>query len=383
MHIILEPPYVSSTLLDAITNNSVKVVHTSFAEDYGQISEQVVRLAPDEEIPSFYTNSENALDWIVQNYPESDVTKRIKKLKDKALFRTIIKELHPNFFFQEASIEEITAWSELPTDKTIVIKPTVGFLSLGVIKVKDQDQWDRKREKLLTNLASIKSYYPKAVVDANRFIVEEFLDGPEFAIDAYFDAEGEPVILNISEHLFATPNDVNDRVYFTSKEIISKYHDDFKSYLKKTGDLLDIKNFPVHAEIRITSAHGIVPIEFNALRFGGWCTSADVGSYAFGFNLYEYFFNQQKPNWEAILEQMNDDLYSFIMLDNITDRPNKEIKTFDINALAGSLEDVLEIRSFDHQEYPIFGILIARTSKDNQKELLNVLKSDFKDCMTF
>lgn len=381
MHIILEAPYVSSILKEAVRSTDVSIIDNDFVRIQTGMEDcqHVDDVQPAETL--FYSNSENALDWLTQQLPDSKVTERIQKLKNKTRFREIIRTLHPDFFFKETDLAELKSWESLPTDKTIIIKPTIGFLSLGVIKVNSQQQWGLKKQKLLKNLSKIADYYPKAVVDSNRFIIEEYLDGPEFAIDAYFDSAGKPVILNISEHLFASANDVNDRVYFTSKEVMQKHHDAFLNYLEKAGALLDLKNFPVHAEVRITSAHGIVPIEFNALRFGGWCTSGDVAYHAYGINIYAYYFEQKVPDWETILENMNDDIYSFVMLDNTSKVATSDIKTFDIKRLADGMECVLEQRAFDHHQYPIFGILLTRTSSSNMQELKKILTSDLSDFM--
>jgi hypothetical protein len=45
--------------------------------------------------------------------------------------------------------------------------------------------------------------------------------------------------------------------------------------LSKIGKELHLKNFPAHAEVRIDE-NKIIPIEVNPLRFGGFCTTADL-----------------------------------------------------------------------------------------------------------
>jgi phosphoribosylamine-glycine ligase len=57
---------------------------------------------------------------------------------------------------------------------------------------------------------NLKSIYPKEVMDASTFIIEDYLEGEEFAADAYFNAEGEVVILNILHHKFSSSTDVSD-----------------------------------------------------------------------------------------------------------------------------------------------------------------------------
>ena len=73
-----------------------------------------------------------------------------------------------------------------------------------------------KKEYLSWN-KKIENLYPTKVLDTNTFIIEECIEGDEFAFDAYYDEFGNPVLLNTFKHYFASRNDVSDRVYYTSK----------------------------------------------------------------------------------------------------------------------------------------------------------------------
>ena len=42
----------------------------------------------------------------------------------------------------------------------------------------------------------------KIFVDTNKFLIEEMIDGEEYAIDGYFDENNEATILNIFLHPF-------------------------------------------------------------------------------------------------------------------------------------------------------------------------------------
>jgi len=67
-------------------------------------------------------------------------------------------------------------------------------------------------------------------MDASTFIIEDYLEGEEFAVDAYFNAEGKVVILNILHHKFSSSTDVSDRVYSNSQSIIRKYKDPLEPF---------------------------------------------------------------------------------------------------------------------------------------------------------
>jgi len=119
--------------------------------------------------------------------------------------------------------------------------------------------------------------------------------GEEFAVDAYFDAAGDPVILNIHKQIFSSSEDVSDRVYISSKKIIESNIDQFYVFLKEIGTLSGVRNFPVHAEIRRDRSGSVLPIEINPMRFGGWCSTADAAHLAYGFNPYVLYFSQKRP----------------------------------------------------------------------------------------
>ena len=110
---------------------------------------------------------------------------------------------------------------------------------------------------------SRKKFYPEAVVNTSKFIIEEYIQGEEYAVDAYYDKNGNPVILNIFHHPFFNSKDVSDRIYVMSTDIMIKYMAKFAMLLKEIGDKNNIKNFPLHIELRVTEDERIIPIEVN------------------------------------------------------------------------------------------------------------------------
>ena len=118
----------------------------------------------------------------------------------------------------------------------------------------------------------------------------------------YYDKNGNPVILNIFHHPFLNSKDVSDRIYVMSSEIMIKYMAKFAMLLKEIGDKNNIRNFPLHIELRVTDDERIIPIEVNPMRFAGWCTT-DVSKYAWGINVYECFMKQTSPDWNEILSK--------------------------------------------------------------------------------
>ncbi len=379
--ILIDQPYISDFLIKTIKENNFEVIFTKEAkslindDSLNWISEKdAIKKLTNSPNPLVYTNSENSLLWIFNNLKETNLPNQIRLFKDKLKFRELTKDLLPNFMFREIKIDEIQTLDLAELVLPFVIKPSLGFFSIGVHVINNKADWDTAQKEL--NFDNLKSIYPKEVMDASTFIIEEYIKGEEFAIDAYFNNIGDVVILNILHHKFSSNTDVSDRVYSTSQHIISKYKKVIEEFLKPIGEKAKLKNFPLHLELRIDEKGMIKPIEINPERFGGWCTTGDLSWHAFGFNSYQYFIQNKKPNWEEIFKNKEDKIYSIISLNNNSGINPSEITQFDFEMLKQDLENVLVIREFDFNKYSEFGLLFTETSMGNEKELNEMLNSD-------
>ncbi|MDP2089074.1 MAG: ATP-grasp domain-containing protein [Flavobacteriaceae bacterium] len=376
---ILEGPYISDFIEQTIIENDFQVIDTPFLK--GRNRYQEFNLMAENEAVSIlekgndilYSNSENVIDWVENNLQNTCYPAFIQLFKNKINFREVIQSLYPNFYFKKIRLEEMKNSDLTSIPFPVVIKPSVGFFSLGVYTIENASEWLPILKKLEEELKYIQSLYPVEVLNTDTFIIEKYIDGKEYAVDCYFNQNGEAVILNILEHQFSSSKDVSDRLYFTSKEIIENLHDKTLAFLNQLSELTGLKNFPLHLEMRLTSSDEIIPIEGNPMRFGGWCTTADLAHYAFGFNPYKLYQHQQKPNWKNILNLMNDDFYSLIILDNSTGFKAENIADFDYDQLLSQFEKPLELRKVDINQYPLFGYVYTQTRLENFKELSSML----------
>lgn len=383
--ILIDQPYISSFLLKTIKENNLEIVATQAARE--MISDASLNWISEKEAVEFirnnpncllYTNSENTISWIEKNLASTKLPGQIQVFKNKIMFRELLKAIFPDYFFKGIKFEEL-AHLPLSTIKfPFIIKPAVGFFSLGVHKVDNPDEWPAVLKKINNDISEIRSFYPNEVVDTSNFIVEECIEGEEYAMDCYFNKIGEPVILSVLHHRFSTGKDVNDRVYTTSEEIIEKHLPTMQKFLDTLGALVNLKNFPFHVEVRIDKNGTVIPIEVNPMRFGGWCTTADLSYFAYGFNSYQYFLNGTKPNWNELFKAGKNKKYSLILLDNNSGIPENEIASFDYELLLKDFENPLELRKVDFNDYPFFGMVFVETSIGNEKELDQILTSDLK-----
>lgn len=382
----IDKPYVSEFFKMTVRDNVIPVVGTDIAKKLGLYSgtkviseDRAIEMARELDNLTVYTTSENSIGWISKHLAFINLPEKIALFKDKLKFRELIKSIFPNFYFKKVRVEDLkkVQFNEMPLP--FIIKPAVGFMSMGVYKVSNLDEWTNTIDSIIAEIDQIKDLYPAEVLDTSSFIIEQCINGEEFAVDAYYNSIGEPVILSIMNHTFSSETDVSDRVYISSKEIIESNLEEFTNFVGKIGNLAGVKNFPVHIELRRDNDGTLLPIEVNPMRFGGWCTTADISFLAYGFNPYLYYYSQKKPNWSEVLEGKEGKLFSIIVLDNSTGIDVNEITSFNYEKLLSKFEKPIELRKINFQKYPVFGFLFVETREDNFIELKNTLDSDLNE----
>ena len=384
--VLLDKPFVSDFLKQTITKNHFSVIDTELdpklvsTENLPLVSQETaIASKKSDETVLIYSNSENAISWIEKNLEFSSLPDKIRLFKNKVRFRELIRPMYPDYFFKGVPFNQLDKLDTTTLQFPFVIKPAIGFFSMGVYKVDNAEEWPETLEKIQKEVNENKAVYPKQVIDTTDFIIEQAIEGDEFATDCYFDKEGKPVILNIMQHIFSSGKDVSDRLYFTSKKVIEEHLEKMTAFLNQLADLAQVKNFPTHIEVRIDKTGRIIPIEVNPMRFGGWCSSPDMAWYAFGINEYEYFFNRKKPDWKNILAQKDDKVHAIVILDNSTGIDGQQIQSFNYKKLLSDFEKPLDLRKADFKEYPLFGLLFCETSNQNSPEINRILKSDLKE----
>ncbi|WP_321369384.1 ATP-grasp domain-containing protein [uncultured Desulfuromusa sp.] len=386
---LVDKPYVSDFFKQTVVENDIPVVTTESASQLDLlaatklISESCARdMVRERKDISIYTTSENAIGWIAENLSFTELPEKIELFKDKLKFRQLTKALFPDFFFLGTRINELKniQFDQLPLP--FIIKPSIGFMSMGVYKVADENEWNSAIASITAEIDRVKGLYPDSVLNTSSFIIEQCINGEEFAVDVYYNAAGEAVVLGILKHVFSSDADVSDRVYLSSKDIIEQNLSEFTEFAGKIGRLAGVKNFPVHIELRRDSDGTILPIEVNPMRFGGWCTTADISFLAYGFNPYLYYYEQKKPDWSQLLQGKEGKLYSVVVLDNSSGYEIDAIASFDYDQLLTKFKQPLELRKIDFQQYPVFGFLFTETEEQDFSELQDILKSDLREFIT-
>ena len=369
--IILNEPIVSPILLKVLEKQQIPVL------EHGRwrntLSSEKLNIQKDTEFfksmemgKRILTNSENGITLLGHFQPNSNEYIWSKLLKDKSQVRNLTKSLYPDFYFQEIDLSIISDMDKKQIPFPVVIKPNIGYSSVGVHKVKNEQDWDIAVSHLKEDLLHSDGLYDSTVVGSQTVLIEEWIQGEEYAIDGYFNQDGEPIILNAFKRLFKDDYDTSDRIYYTSKIAVNEIYDDALQFMKKVQTVLPLRNYPVHFEIR-KKGDRVIPIEINPLRFAGAGTT-DLGYHAYGMNMYEHYFLGTKPDWNRILEEMDDNIYSFFFAEVPLEINLEDVERINHIGLQNEFEHILEYRQLPFQNDRSMAIIFYR-SEDLNKNL--------------
>lgn len=382
--VVLDEPYASDQLLAWLASSQHPVLDNGFARAAAAASGRALNLvAPDEAARRIdagervYTNSENALAWVVGHTRNEGLAGAIALFKDKAAMRRALAPLCEGLFFRTCAADGLATldFAELEEHLPFVLKPSVGFCSVGVYRIGSRADWDAALADIARNAAAWQRRYPHSVVGAGEFILEGYLTGTEYAVDAYFDEEGRAHVLNVLRHDFAGAQDTSDRLYTTSPRIVREQAPVLAAWLDRVNAVVGARSFPVHAEVRIDG--GVIrPIEFNPLRFAG-LGGTDVAEHAFGFRTYEAFLTGAEVDFERAFSGREGKVYTMSLLNPPAGVVGDE--GFDYEAFARRFSRVLELRRFDVARLGCYGFLFIETDEQDPSELDFLLHTDLRE----
>lgn len=379
--IILEKPYVSEPLVSYLEKSRIPVLMNDMAELLKEQGHDLNLLNDKEFVEKFkqtdklYAVSENALEWLYPHLADSELVEKVKIVKDKAAFREICSGIFPDFYYKEVEMNELSALNPDELPLPLVIKPAVGFLSVGVYIVRDKNECRNALDDINRNFAKQCAVFPETVVRSGKFVLEDFIRGEEYAVDAYYDNDGKPNIINIFHHIFKSETDVSDRLYCMSKDIFESNCGPFNQFLIDLNGALNLRNFPMHVEFRVDENSGkAIPIEVNPLRFAGMCLN-DLTRHSCGLLPVQAFFEGTHPDYKTMWNGIEDDVFSFVVLD----KPYETTKTLDFEKIRKHFHGVLETRDIKNPAMSVWGFLFMKTDKQHRMELDEILNSDLTE----
>lgn len=332
-------------VVDRSDHGASVVLDKSVAEDGARLlsGEQLaeadgVRFGPGDRV---VITSENVLDPVLQRLDDPARARLIDSLKNKNRCRELMAAQYEDFFFRLLPLSDLPSLT-LPPGRRFVIKPNRGYFATAIKIVDSDTDLTRIQAEMKAEVKRNGAVFTSSVLSDAEVIVEQFIDGEEYAVDMFYDSGGEPVIVNIYHHPIPENPDYLHALYYTSKPVFDELYDRFIDWFRTLNQTLQATGFPIHAEFKLGS-EGLMPIELNPLRYGG-DGLIDLAYHAFGINPYAAFFNDTAPDWRAIWQGREDKIYTWMMgyvgteVDVTSHRPNMgEFQSLFSNILSDTL----------------------------------------------
>jgi hypothetical protein len=379
--IILDDSFVSERMRAYLECSQQPVLATDMARGIAACGRDIVLVEPTEAVrrvdagERLYAQSESRLAWVTSHVGNPDILHGIEVFKDKERMRKMLAPLYPDYFFAACSVDELVGMEYPAHAAPFVLKPSIGFLSIGVYAIGSREQWEAAIADIRTHRADWTACYDESVIGGTRFIIESSIEGTEYALDAYYDEWGDAHLLDILRHDFADPADTSDRLYVTSASIVREKSASMLAFLRRVNDCAHVKNLPVHVEVRECDG-AICPIEFNPLRFAG-LGGTEISDFAYGFFAFDCYLRGEDPDWDAVLPRCDDRLYCMSVLNPPPGLPSGMM--MDYRALASRFAHPLAIERFDRDSTGIFGFMFWKTDPGDSAEREFLLRTDLRE----
>lgn len=202
----------------------------------------------------------------------------IENCRNKNEMRKILKENNLNTpTFYELASDEIL--DELSFEFPLVVKPTNGFSSQGVSRVNN-------REELVESINKVKKINKdelgKFTQNKSGIVIEQFIDGPEFAIET-FSIKGEVYVLSIGYKGDCKGPFFEEGVYIAPAQLDEKLKSTIANEASRAVKALGIESGPAHTELRLNQDGVPYVIEVGA-RIGGSGVSHYIVKESTGIN---------------------------------------------------------------------------------------------------
>ncbi len=313
--------------------------------------------------------SEASLQVVKEALTDKSRKNAINVLKDKYKFREIVSQLYPNYQFEKVSFQDIV---NLKVEEKRIIKPAKGFFGIAVKTIEKNSDLEKLSKEIEDEIKSTYGVFSQEMLSQNEFVVEDYIEGEEYAVDMFYDKNGEPHIVNIYHHPLPRVEAYLHMLYYSSKEVFDKTYDKSITFFKKLNEILGVKNMVLHAEFKYDS--DFIPVEINAMRYGG-VGLGNLIYHSVGVNPYQCFNQEQTPNWTEIWNKYPNDNFAFLIAYNGTEIDKSRYEP-DIKKLKEDLNEVLYKAIFDYKSQLTFGVFCLRETKEGLKKILNI---DFND----
>lgn len=313
--------------------------------------------------------SEAVLESVLYKIADDSKAIAIKSMKDKYLFRNLLTDMFPSLKYQTVELKDI---SKLSLTSKKILKPTKGCFGTAVKTIDENSDKDRVIEEIKVELNKNSTILSKNVLSHSKFILEDYIDGEEYAVDMFFDSKGNPHIVNIYYHPIPMHSEYLHMIYYTSKNIFEKVYERAMLFFIEINKKLKLKNITLHAEFKLFKE--LIPIEINPMRYGGMGLGNMI-YHSLNINPYTHFLEEKSPDWEKIWQSYPNENFVFLLAYNGTQIDlNKQKPNF--IKIESHFSTILNKTTFNYQKQLAFAIYTLQESSENIEKLLQI---DFND----
>ena len=331
-----------------------------------ELAQSEITFSPQDKV---YVPSETSLSIVMERMEDKSYVEGINKLKNKYFCREVLSPIYPDFYFSKASLAEIP---NLDLEgKKVFIKPLKGFFGTGVRYADEKTNLTHLAQEMNKEVEQNAKFFSESVLTKDEYVIEELITGDEYAVDMFFDEEGKPAIMNIYLHPDPLIADYFHLMYYTNKAIFDNYLAIFTEFFNQLNKIMQLKNFPLHAEFKLQDGI-MIPIELNPMRYGGFGLS-DLTYNSFEFQPITAYFDNKPVDWNTIWETRKDLNYGWILAynGNKIDLNTATPKHKKFRAYLANNSEIMDYVKLDHKTNPVFALAyIKNNSLPKLKELL-------------
>lgn len=196
-----------------------------------------------------FIQSESALSYILPHMVDTEIAKAIHMLNNKVEARTLLHTMYPEFHYKKIPLDKIDTL-KLEPGKTYVLKPIRGFHGVGVKIITNTTNLLDIKQSICKEIKKNIKLFSASMFSQDNFILEEFIEGEEYAVDMYYNNEGQPIIINIYHHPIPEDTAYLNALYYTSRETFSTLYTPIIQFFTKLNTILNVHSFPIHAEFK-------------------------------------------------------------------------------------------------------------------------------------
>jgi len=314
--------------------------------------------------------SEAALESVICKIDDDSKVIAIKAMKDKYLFRKLLKDLFPSLQYETVELKEI---SKLKLKSKKILKPVKGCFGTAVKMIDENSDITSVIEEIKGELTKNAAILSDNVLSHSKFILEDYIEGEEYAVDMFFDSKGIPHIVNIYYHPTPKYSEYLHMIYYTSKNIFEKVFKMAILFFVEINKILKLKNITLHSEFKLSKE--LTPIEINPMRYGGMGLGNMI-YHSLNINPYKLFQEEKSPDWDKIWQQYPKENFVFLIAYNGTEIDINNQKP-NFLKLESQFSKILSKTAFDYQKQLAFGIYTLQESLENIEKLLQINFNDY------